>query len=76
MSEQDSASDTTSDDIEEPNPAETLQDHNVINRSTHDEEDSYQDENMTEIELPTKNGELNIGKENKLLTTNFQLKQK
>ena len=39
-----------------------------------DEDDSSQDEHVIEIELPRDNGEQDIGKEDKLLTTNFEVK--
>ena len=73
LSEQDSASDITADDTEQAKPTETHQVHNVLNKTTHDQDDSIKDQPITEIELPTKNGEQNIGKENKLLNTNFQV---
>ena len=39
-SEQQSESDTTTEDKKEPNTAETHQVHNVLNETTHDEENS------------------------------------
>ena len=39
-----------------------------------DEDDSSRDEHVIEIELPRDNGEQDIGKEDKLLTTNFEVK--
>ena len=73
MPEHDSESDTTADDTEESNPTETLQIHNVCN-TKHDEDDSSQDENVIEIEPHTVNGEQNNAQDNKLLTTNFEVK--
>ena len=46
---------------------------NVLNKSTHDKPDSPKDKHVTESEQPKENGEHNIGKENKLLSTNFQV---
>ena len=45
--------------------------HNVFNKTTHDEGDSSEDQNVTEIEPYKHNGEPDNGKENKLLTTNL-----
>ena len=61
ISEQDSASDTTIDDTstedeEESEAIETLQVHNVCNKSTHDEDESSEDEDITEIESIEENG--------------------
>ena len=72
MSEEDSESDTTADDTQESKPTETVQDHNVCNQSTHDENDSY--EHVTDIEPYKENGEQKIGIEDKLLSTNFEVK--
>ena len=81
ISEQDSESDTTADDTEESKPTETLQIHNVCNTTMHDEydlihdeDDSSQDEHVTEIAPHTVNQEQNNGKEDKLLTTDFEVK--
>ena len=41
--------------------------------STCDEDDLSKEEDVIEIETSTMNGEQNNGKENKLLTTNFQV---
>ena len=62
MSEQDSESDTTADDTEETKPTETHQVNNVFHKSTHDEDHSYQDEHVIEIELPKENGEKRLYK--------------
>ena len=70
LSEEDTTSGTPSQDTEESKPTETLQVHTICNKSTHDEDDSYQDENMIEIEPYKVNGEK---KEDKLLATNFQV---
>ena len=52
-----------------------------MNETTHDEDnssetedDSSEDENVYEIETHTENGEQNNIQENKLLTTNFEVK--
>ena len=74
MSQEDSISDTSVDDTEKWISTETHQVHNVCNKSTHHENDSNEDEHMTEIELPTKSGEQDIGKESKLLSINFEVK--
>ena len=81
MSEQDSESDTTADDTQKSKHAETLQIHDVYNKtmqdeddSTHDEDDLSEEENAIEIETPTNNGEKNNVQNNKLLTTNFEVK--
>ena len=79
-SEQDSESDTTTEDEEEPNTTETHQVYNVLNETTHDEEnvseaedDTSQEENVIEIQIYENNREQNK-QENKLLTTNFEVK--
>ena len=74
MSEQDSDSDTTADDTEESEPTETLEIHNVSNKTIHHEDDSFEEKSVTEIEPPKQNGEQKIGKEDKLCTTNFEVK--
>ena len=79
-SEQDSESGTTTEDEEEPNTTETHQVHNVLNETTHDEEnvsepedDTSQKENVIEIQTYENNGEQNKPQE-KLLTTSFEVK--
>ena len=69
LSEEHSTSDTSTEDMEDSKPTEILQVHNVCNKTTHDE-----DENVTETETYKENGEQYIGKEDKLLTPNFELK--
>ena len=44
-----------------------------MNKTTHNKKDTSEQNSVTEIETSTKNGEQEIGKENKLLTTNFQV---
>ena len=87
-SEQDSESDTSTEDEDESNTTQTLQVHNALNNimhdednSIHDQENSSEDENDTsdensviEIETPINNGDQNSIHENKLLTTNFEVK--
>ena len=76
-SEQDSESDTSTEDEQETNATETHQVHHGMNETTHDEEnsseyedDTPEDENVTEMQTYENNGEKNV-QENKLLTTNF-----
>ena len=45
----------------------------VFNRSIHHEDDSSDDKSVIEIEPPKENGEQEIGKQDKLLTTTFQM---
>ena len=73
MSEQDSTSDTTADDIKESQSTEIHQVHNSFNKTNHDENDTSEENSVIEIEPHTVNGEQNNGKENKLLTTNFEV---
>ena len=63
MSNLDSESDTNNNDTEESETTETLQVHNVLNNTMHDEDDSIHDEDesseeehVTEIETHTDNG--------------------
>ena len=75
MSEEHSTSDIPT-DTEESKATETLQVHNVLNETTHDEDDSSQDETVIEIEPYTKNGEQNNGKRTNSLVPIFKLKWK
>ena len=59
--------------MEESKPTETSQDLTVFNKTIHHEDDSSEDKSVTEIETYTKNGEKNNAKQDKLLTTNFQV---
>ena len=79
-SEQDSESGTTTEDEEEANTTETHQVHNVSNETTHDEQnvsetedDTSEEENVIEMQVYENNGEQNKPEE-KLLTTNFEVK--
>ena len=45
----------------------------VFNKAIHHEDDSSDDKSVIEIEPPRENGEQEIGKQNKLLTTKFQV---
>ena len=79
-SEQDSESGTTTEDEQETNTTETYQIHHVFNETTHDEEnvsepedDTSQKQNVNEIQTYENNQEQNV-QEEKLLTTNFQVK--
>ena len=77
---QNSESDITYEDEEETNTNETHQVNNVLNETIHDEEnsseaedDTSEDENVTEMQTYGNNGEQNK-QENKVLTTNFEVK--
>ena len=72
--EQNSTSDIYIEDQEDSKSLETSQVHNVLNNSIPNEVDSHTVEDVTEIELPKENGEQNNTKENKLLTTNLEVK--
>ena len=80
-SEQDSESDTSTEDEEVSNTTETPQVHNVLNNAMHDEDysiydedESSEEENEDEIQTNENNGEQNNIQDNKLLTTNFEIK--
>ena len=45
----------------------------VFNKAIHQEDHSSDDKSESEIEPPRENGEQEIGKQNKLLTTKFQV---
>ena len=45
----------------------------VFNKAIHHEDDSSDDKSVIEIEPPKENGEQEIGEQNKLLTTKFQI---
>ena len=72
--EQNSTSDIYIEDQEDSKSLETSQVHNVLNNSIPNEVDSHTVEDVTEIELPKENGEQNNAKEDKLLTTNLEVK--
>ena len=74
MSEQDFASDTTTDDSEGSEPTVTHQVHNVLNDTTHDQDDSSEDENVIEIEPHSVNGEKNNQKRTNSLQPTLKLK--
>ena len=54
-------------------PVETSQVLTVFNKAIHHEDDSSDDKSVIEIEPPKENGEQEIGKQDKLLTTTFQM---
>ena len=54
-------------------PVETSQVLTVFNKAIHHEDDSSADKSVIEIESPQENGEQEIGKQDKLLTTTFQI---
>ena len=55
---------------EESKPTETSQVLTVFNKTIHHEDDSSDDKSVIEIKTPKENGEQEIGKQDKLLTTN------
>ena len=63
-------------EIEESIPVETSQVLTVFNKTIHQEDDSSDDISVIEIEPPKENGEQEIGKQDKLLTTKFQIEIK
>ena len=58
---------------EDSKPTETSQILTVFNKAIHHEDDSSDDKSVIEIEPPKENGEKETGKQNKLLTINFQI---
>ena len=60
-------------ETEESLPTETSQVLTVFNKAIHHEDDSSDDKSEIEIEPPKENGEQEIGKQDKLLTTTFQI---
>ena len=54
-------------------PTETSQVLTVFNKAIHHEDDSSDDKSVIEIEPSKENGEQEIGKQDKLLTTKFQI---
>ena len=60
-------------ETEESISTETSQVLAVFNRSIHHEDDSSDDKSVIEIEPPKENGEQEIGKQDRLLTTKFQM---
>ena len=60
-------------ETEESIPVEASQVLTVFNKAIHHEDDSSDDKSVIEIEQPTENGEQEIGKQDKLLTTKFQM---
>ena len=72
--EQNSTSDIYIEDKEDSKSIEISQVHYDLNRSIPNEVDSQTVEDVTEIELPKENWEQNNAKEDKLLTTNFEVK--
>ena len=60
-------------ETEESIPTETSQVLTVFNKAIHHEDDSSDDKSVIEIGPPKENGEQEIGKQDKLLTTKFQI---
>ena len=73
LSEENSTSYTPTEVTEESKSIEVSQVNNVFIKSTQDEASSFEDKPMTEFELPMENGEQNIVKENKVLSTNLPI---
>ena len=61
-------------ETEESKPIETSQVLTVFNKAIHHEDDSSDNKSVIEIQPPNENGEQEIGKQNELLTTKFQIK--
>ena len=81
-SEQNSDSDITTEDEEETNTTETHQVHNVLNKTIHHEgnsseaeDDRSEEQNLNEMQTYQNNREQNK-QDDKLLTTNFEVKVK
>ena len=60
-------------ETEESIPTETSQVLTVFNKTIHHEDDSLDDKSVIEIEPSEENGEQEIGKQDKLITTKFQI---
>ena len=60
-------------ETEESIPVETSQVLTVFNKAIHHEDDTSDDKSVIEIEPPKENGMQEIGKQDKLLTTKFQI---
>ena len=60
-------------ETEESKPTETSQVLTVFNKGICHEDDTSDDKSVIEIEPPKENGEQEIGKQDKLLTTNVQI---
>ena len=60
-------------ETEESIPVETTQVLTAFNKAIHHEDDSSDDKSVIEIEPPQENGEQEIGKQDQLLTTTFQI---
>ena len=58
-SEKDFKSDTSTEDEQETNTAETLQVHHGLNETIHDEDNTSEDENVAEMQTYENNGEQN-----------------
>ena len=63
-------------ETEESIPTETSQVLTVFNKTIHHEDDSSDDKSVIGIESPKENGEQEIGKQDKLLATKFQIEIK
>ena len=76
ISEHDSPSDTIADDTEGSKSTEIKQVHNVLNKMTPDGNDTSDENSVIEIKPLTNNEEQNNGKQDKILTTNFEVNLK
>ena len=74
LSEQKRTSDIPNENTEESKPTETSQVLTVFNKTIHHEDDASEDKSLLEIEPPKQNEMKKKGKENKLYTTNFEVK--
>ena len=74
MSEEDSTSDTSTQQEEESKAIEIPQVHNILNNTTHDENDTSEDEHVAELEPYTENGEQDMEKRTNSLLPIFKLK--
>ena len=71
-----STSDTPTEATEDSKVIEIPQVHTDFIQTKHDEDDSPENKSISEFEIPKENGEQNIGKDNKLLSTNYIVKMK
>ena len=63
-------------ETEESISTDTSQVLTVFNKAIHHEDDSSDDKSELEIEPPKENGEQEIGKQNEVLTTKFQIENR
>ena len=63
----------STEDEEESEAIQIQQVHSILNKTTHDEKDTSDQNSVSEIVASIENGEQDNGKENKLLTTSFHI---